>query len=100
VDVLSGDDVLLARGGDDHRGRGDAIEPPRDTSADVEHGGDCIVVEDGLTARAGGIEPEADIVAGLVERERREAGDGGDALIEGVVGGLVDGSLIPSDFDG
>jgi hypothetical protein len=81
VDVLGSEEVLLARGGDDHHRGGDAVEPARDASAGVEHGGDGVVVEDGLSPRAGGVEPEADVVARLVGRERREAGDGGDALI-------------------
>jgi len=41
-----------------------------------------------LAAGAGGVEPQADVVAGLVERERGETSDGGDALVEGVMGGL------------
>jgi hypothetical protein len=41
-----------------------------------------------LTARAGRLEAEAHVVAGLVQGEGREASDGGDALIEGVVRGL------------
>jgi|SRR5215510_7271645 len=56
----------------DHRGRGDAIESPRDTGADIEHGGgeDRLTArdgggEDGLTpcGGGGGGEPEADPTA-------------------------------------
>jgi hypothetical protein len=59
VDVLGGDGVLLARGRDDHGGRRGAVEPTWDAGTDVEQRGNGIIVEDGLTAGAGGVEPQA-----------------------------------------
>jgi hypothetical protein len=85
VHVLGGDEVLLPGGGDDHRGRCDAIEASRDAGGGVEERGDGVVVEDGLPARAGGIEAKTDVFARLVEREGREACDGRDALVERVM---------------
>jgi hypothetical protein len=63
VDVLGGDGVLLARGRDDHGGGRGAVEPAWDAGADIEQRGDSVVVEDGLVAGAGSIEPQADVVA-------------------------------------
>ncbi|MEO7730928.1 MAG: hypothetical protein ABIY55_08155 [Kofleriaceae bacterium] len=65
-----------------------AVEPARDAATDVEQRGNGVVVEHGLAASAGDVGPQRMQSRATVERERRESSDGGDALVEGVVGGL------------
>jgi hypothetical protein len=97
VAVFSGYHASSTGGGDDQCCGGDGVDAAGDTGRGVKDCLDGAVIEDRVFLRPGSSQTHGNVLAGFFERERREPGDSGDALIESAVGrfgqSILDGRL-------
>lgn len=86
MDILLVDDPAPARSRDDERSGGDVIDATRDAACSVEDRVNSPFVEYRIFARSSTLEAAREIIAGLVEAQWRKSCEGGDALVQGMVG--------------